>query len=107
MIVLANSFTMIREAEAIERSPYHFKCFFDSAIEYEIVTICRLLGYYGNLTILVDHFLELFAQSATYRKQAAYCLKEVLNGLRNPPEFVEKSVSRHSYDADELDAFVR
>jgi len=98
---------MIQEAETVERSRYHFKCFINVTIESEIVSICRLLGYYGNLTILVDHFFDLFVQTALYRKQAAYCLKEIIAGLRIPPSYAMQSSTTQKYEAAELESMVR
>lgn len=98
---------MIHDAEMAEQSRYNFKSFIDRTIETEIISICRLLGHYGNLEILVDHFMDMFIQSAVYRKQAAYCLKEIIAGVHSPPAFVQQSVSKHSYNTDELDSVVR
>jgi hypothetical protein len=107
MLHLGTPGKMIQEAEMAEQSRYHFKSFVDRTIELEIMSICRLLGHYGNLNILVDHFMDLFVQSAMYRKQAAYCLKEILAGVNSPPAFVQQSVSKHVYETDELDSMVR
>ena len=38
--------------------------------------------------MLVDHFLELFRQSAHSRKQAAFCLNEILGGINQGPSAV-------------------
>jgi len=54
-------------------------------IEAEIIQVCQLLGYYGDLQLLVDHFLELFAKSSVYRKQVAFCLNEIMTGAVRPP----------------------
>lgn len=102
------SSSLIPEAEMVERPPYHFQCFIDRTIQTEINSICRLLGYYGNLNILLDHFMELFVQTAAYRKQAAYCMNEIIAGLYSPPTFVSQTVGKpQRYEIAELDSMVR
>lgn len=39
-----------------------------------------VLGYYGNIHLLTDHFLDLYQQSQAYRKQAAMVLNEIIRG---------------------------
>ena len=92
---------------AVERSIYNFKCFRDHAIECEIKFICRLLGYYGNIVILLDHFLELFVQSSSYRKQAAFCLNEIVAGLHSPPASVPRCNGQHRFIDAKLESMVR
>ena len=69
----------------VDRPRNYYKCFVSRDIEAEIIHVCQLLGYYGDVQLLVDHFLELFAKSAVYRKQAAFCLNEVITGTARPP----------------------
>lgn len=38
------------------------------------------VGYYGNIYLLTDHFLDLYRQSLAYRKQAAMVLNEIARG---------------------------
>ncbi|KAG1926751.1 TELO2-interacting protein 1 homolog isoform X2 [Pimephales promelas] len=58
----------------------YFLYFTDERIFSALGKICRMLGYYGNLYLLVDHFLELYKESSVYRKQAALVLNEVIVG---------------------------
>lgn len=37
-------------------------------------------GYYGDIYLLTDHFLDLYQQSSAYRKQAAMVLNEMVRG---------------------------
>ncbi|KAL2103906.1 hypothetical protein ACEWY4_000774 [Coilia grayii] len=57
-----------------------FLYFTDDRIHVVIREICQMLGYYGNLNILVDHFLDLYRESSMYRKQSVLVLNEVVAG---------------------------
>ncbi|XP_058535536.1 TELO2-interacting protein 1 homolog isoform X1 [Ochotona princeps] len=58
----------------------YFRFFTDERIFLLLRQVCQLLGYYGNLYLLVDHFLELYHESVIYRKQAAMILNELVAG---------------------------
>ncbi|XP_056279886.1 TELO2-interacting protein 1 homolog [Pseudoliparis swirei] len=58
----------------------HFLFFTDGKIFSALMEICRTLGYYGNIYLLTDHFLDLYRQSSAYRKQAAMVLNEIVRG---------------------------
>ncbi|XP_029579011.1 TELO2-interacting protein 1 homolog isoform X1 [Salmo trutta] len=58
----------------------HFLYFTDERIFSLLKEICRVLGYYGNVYLLVDHFMDLYKESSVYRKQAAMVLNEVITG---------------------------
>lgn len=58
----------------------HFVYFTDDKIYSVLMEICRTLGYYGNLYLLTDHFLDLYRQSSVYRKQAAMVMNEIIRG---------------------------
>ncbi|XP_067226920.1 TELO2-interacting protein 1 homolog [Chanodichthys erythropterus] len=58
----------------------YFLYFTDERIFSTLGKICRMLGYYGNLYLLVDRFMELYRESSVYRKQAALVLNEVIVG---------------------------
>ncbi|XP_078092533.1 TELO2-interacting protein 1 homolog [Mustelus asterias] len=58
----------------------YFKYFTEECIFALLQQICRLLGYYGNLYLLVDHFMNLYQESVVYRKQAAIVINELLLG---------------------------
>ncbi|CAK6955101.1 TELO2-interacting protein 1 homolog [Scomber scombrus] len=58
----------------------HFLYFTDEKILSVLMEICRTLGYYGNIYLLTDHFLDLYRQSSAYRKQAAMVLNEIVRG---------------------------
>ncbi|XP_063063959.1 TELO2-interacting protein 1 homolog [Engraulis encrasicolus] len=57
-----------------------FLYFTDDKIHSVIREICQMLGYYGNLNILVDHFLDLYRESSMYRKQSVLVLNEIIAG---------------------------
>ncbi|KAH0619335.1 hypothetical protein JD844_019371 [Phrynosoma platyrhinos] len=58
----------------------YFRFFTDDRILPLLQQICRVLGYYGNIYLLVDHFMELYGESALYRKQAALVVNELVAG---------------------------
>ncbi|KAG2461896.1 TTI1 protein, partial [Polypterus senegalus] len=58
----------------------YFKYFTSNVIFERIQQICRILGYYGNLYLLVDHFMDLYRKSVVYRKQAAMVINELIAG---------------------------
>ncbi|KAL1021069.1 hypothetical protein UPYG_G00008320 [Umbra pygmaea] len=58
----------------------HFLYFTDERIFSILKEICRMLGYYGNMYLLVDHFMDLYKETSVYRKQAAMVLNEVVTG---------------------------
>ncbi|XP_061864980.1 TELO2-interacting protein 1 homolog isoform X2 [Colius striatus] len=62
------------------RQRKHFRFFAEERVFRLLQQVCRVLGYYGNLYLLVDHFLGLYVESGAYRKQAAMVLNELLAG---------------------------
>nr|XP_003467697.1 TELO2-interacting protein 1 homolog isoform X1 [Cavia porcellus] len=58
----------------------YFRFFTDERVFLLLQQVCQLLGYYGNLYLLVDHFVELYHESVAYRKQAAMILNELVTG---------------------------
>ncbi|XP_074654350.1 TELO2-interacting protein 1 homolog [Tubulanus polymorphus] len=58
-----------------------FKYFTDKNIQKQLLTACRCLGYYGDIDVLLDHFLEQVHASSVYRKQAILVINEIVFGL--------------------------
>eukprot|EP00070_Physeter_catodon_P048974 XP_028355868.1 TELO2-interacting protein 1 homolog isoform X2 [Physeter catodon] len=58
----------------------YFRFFTDERVFLLLRQICQLLGFYGNLYLLVDPFMELYHESVVYRKQAAMILNELVIG---------------------------
>ncbi|NWR43363.1 TTI1 protein, partial [Regulus satrapa] len=58
----------------------YFHFFTEERVLQLLQQVCRVLGYYGNLYLLVDHFMGLYNESGLYRKQAAMILNELLTG---------------------------
>ncbi|KAK2529200.1 Tti1 [Columba livia] len=58
----------------------YFRFFTEEKVFQLLQQVCRVLGYYGNLYLLVDHFTALYSESGMYRKQAAMVLNELLAG---------------------------
>ncbi|XP_071805333.1 TELO2-interacting protein 1 homolog [Asterias amurensis] len=58
----------------------YFKHFTDDKIYKAVVQVCHLLGLYGNITLLVDHFLDLFHETSSHQKQAVLILNEIMLG---------------------------
>nr|XP_046252563.1 TELO2-interacting protein 1 homolog isoform X2 [Scatophagus argus] len=85
----------------------HFLYFTDEKIFSVLMEICRTLGYYGNIYLLTDHFLDLYQQSSAYRKQAAMVLNEIVRGAAGIAVAAESQgseghVQRHSLTQEEL-----
>ncbi|XP_070765827.1 TELO2-interacting protein 1 homolog [Enoplosus armatus] len=68
------------DAYAAHMQRKHFLYFTDEKIFSALREICRTLGYYGNIYLLTDHFLDLYQMSSAYRKQAAMVLNEIVRG---------------------------
>ncbi|XP_010134941.1 PREDICTED: TELO2-interacting protein 1 homolog, partial [Buceros rhinoceros silvestris] len=58
----------------------YFRFFTEEKVFQLLQQVCRVLGYYGNLYLLVDHFMGLYGESGLYRKQAAMVLNELVAG---------------------------
>ncbi|XP_039555650.1 TELO2-interacting protein 1 homolog [Passer montanus] len=58
----------------------YFRFFTEEKVFQLLQQVCRVLGYYGNLYLLVDHFMGLYNESGLYRKQAAMILNELVTG---------------------------
>ncbi|KAM6378637.1 TELO2-interacting protein 1 homolog [Pluvialis apricaria] len=58
----------------------YFRFFTEEKVFQLLQQVCRVLGYYGNLYLLVDHFMGLYGESGMYRKQAAMVLNELIAG---------------------------
>ncbi|XP_032206592.1 TELO2-interacting protein 1 homolog isoform X2 [Mustela erminea] len=58
----------------------YFRFFTDERLFLLLQQLCQLLGFYGDLCLLVDHFMELYHESVVYRKQAAMILNELVVG---------------------------
>ncbi|XP_031724708.1 TELO2-interacting protein 1 homolog isoform X1 [Anarrhichthys ocellatus] len=85
----------------------HFLYFTDEKIFSALMEICRTLGYYGNIYLLTDHFLDLYQQSSAYRKQAATVLNEVVRGaagiaVATEGHGLESEVRGHSASQEDL-----
>ncbi|NXT92525.1 TTI1 protein, partial [Anhinga rufa] len=62
------------------RQKKYFRFFTEEKVFQLLQQVCRVLGYYGNLYLLVDHFMGLYGESSMYRKQAAMVLNELIAG---------------------------
>ncbi|XP_068453490.1 TELO2-interacting protein 1 homolog isoform X3 [Clinocottus analis] len=69
-----------KDSYAAHTQRKHFLYFTDGKIFAALMEICRTLGYYGNIYLLTDHFLDLYRRSSAYRKQAAMVLNEIVRG---------------------------
>ncbi|XP_071767251.2 TELO2-interacting protein 1 homolog [Centroberyx gerrardi] len=68
------------DPQAAHTQRKHFLFFTDEKVFSALMEICRTLGYYGNIYLLTDHFLDLYRESSAYRKQAAMVLNELVRG---------------------------
>ena len=90
-----------------ERPRNYYKNFVCRDVETEIIQVCQLLGYYGDIQLLVDHFLELFTKSSVYRKQAAFCLNEIITGSVRPPAMAWEHTALKTDNSANIDCIVR
>ncbi|XP_054029498.1 TELO2-interacting protein 1 homolog, partial [Dryobates pubescens] len=58
----------------------YFRFFTEEKVLRLLQQVCRVLGYHGNLYLLVDHFTGLYRRSGLYRRQAAMVLNELVTG---------------------------
>nr|XP_014351079.1 PREDICTED: TELO2-interacting protein 1 homolog isoform X2 [Latimeria chalumnae] len=72
--------TVLKNRDMITRHKKYFLYFTDEKILTLLCQVCRVLGYYGNLFLLVDHFMDLYRESVVYRKQAAMVINELVVG---------------------------
>ncbi|PIK49361.1 hypothetical protein BSL78_13751 [Apostichopus japonicus] len=73
----------------------NFKNFSNEKILSAIHKICNLLGYYGDIMLLVDHFLDIYRHSDLHCKQACLVLNHILRGalIVQPSELLEQQES--------------
>ncbi|XP_014675715.1 PREDICTED: TELO2-interacting protein 1 homolog [Priapulus caudatus] len=70
-----------KEVQTQTKARKTFSSFSNEKIYMEIMLACRLLGHYGDVDILVDHFMDLFRDSAIHRKQVILILSNVMLGV--------------------------
>ncbi|KAK3104535.1 hypothetical protein FSP39_004461 [Pinctada imbricata] len=58
----------------------NFKHFHDRRIHLELQKVCRLLGFYGDITLLIDHFLDIFHETILHKMQATLLINELILG---------------------------
>ncbi|XP_078616742.1 TELO2-interacting protein 1 homolog [Branchiostoma floridae x Branchiostoma japonicum] len=77
-----------------------FRHFRDTRVYDLLRQICQLLGYHGDLSLLVDHFLDLYQQSAIHRKQAILILNQILLGSTGTelPDVAARPASEETTD---------
>lgn len=78
-----------------------------TALSNKYIPLFLSLGYYGNIYLLTDHFLDLYQQSSVYRKQAAMVLNEIIRGaagiaVATEGQGVESQVRGHSPTQEDL-----
>nr|XP_022346187.1 TELO2-interacting protein 1 homolog [Crassostrea virginica] len=87
----------------------NFKHFHDKKIERELKNVCRLLGYYGSISLLVDHFLDLFHDSILHKMQATMIINELMMGAvgEGVNSYQEKDFEkRRENNIEELESIV-
>lgn len=84
------------DASEVQRQRKYFLYFTDDKIFSALKQVCRMLGRYGNLYLLVDHFLELYKESSVYRKQAALVLNEIVSGAAGVGADILRRVDQNS-----------
>lgn len=65
-----------------------FTHFREERIESLIYEVCRLLGCYGNPSVVVDHLLDIYRALPSQRKEVLIILSHVLIGVGGLKEMV-------------------
>ena len=68
-VIAERSSGVMNPSGHIQRPRKYFKHFVDEKIHAAVIRICRLLGYYGDISVIIDHLLDAFHQGPMYRKQ--------------------------------------
>ncbi|CAG2207626.1 TTI1 [Mytilus edulis] len=69
-----------KEIPDILQPKKYFRHFHDKKIYHEFRNVCRLLGYYGDINLLTDHFLDIFHDTILHKMQATLILNEMVMG---------------------------
>ncbi|XP_043946133.1 TELO2-interacting protein 1 homolog isoform X2 [Protopterus annectens] len=83
----------------------HFRYFTDEQIFTLLQQLCRVLGYYGNHYLLIDHFIDLYRESAVYRKQACLIINELIIGASGM-DLEELHETENPISTDDLKAVI-
>ncbi|KAK7093641.1 hypothetical protein V1264_007349 [Littorina saxatilis] len=71
----------------------HFR---DDNVKAGLLKACRLLGFYGDLSILVECFLDLYRESAAHQLSCVLIINEILAGHGERKDTVEGVFSTES-----------
>ncbi|XP_053379957.1 TELO2-interacting protein 1 homolog [Mercenaria mercenaria] len=98
------------EAFSIVRPRKYFKHFNNDRIFQKVQGVCHLLGYYGDIHLLIDHFLDIFHESSMFKLQATLVINEIMLGTTGELVCTSntkngKSWNKHS--RDEIDSVIR
>ncbi|XP_071144765.1 TELO2-interacting protein 1 homolog isoform X1 [Mytilus edulis] len=69
-----------KEIPDILQPKKYFRHFHDKKIYHEFRNVCRLLGYYGDINLITDHFLDIFHDTILHKMQATLILNEMVMG---------------------------
>lgn len=69
-----------KEIPDILQPKKYFRHFHDKKIYHEFRNVCRLLGYYGDINLLTDHFLDIFHDTILHKMQATLIINEMVMG---------------------------
>lgn len=58
----------------------YFKHFTNYRVFEKVQGVCHLLGYYGDIHLLMDHFLDIFHESSIFKLQATLAINEIMLG---------------------------
>ncbi|XP_064596602.1 TELO2-interacting protein 1 homolog [Liolophura sinensis] len=94
-------------SSVIQRPRKYFRHFSDERVLQELVHVVRLLGYYGDADILVDHFLDVFHESKVYRLPSTFILNEILVGTVTVDDTVQYHQQMVPKDKVILESLIR
>ncbi|XP_052824951.1 TELO2-interacting protein 1 homolog isoform X2 [Octopus bimaculoides] len=69
-----------RMITSVQQPRKTYKHFHSDLILEELKLVLRYLGMYGDLNLLIDHFLDMFHETSLHRLQATYIINQILDG---------------------------
>ncbi|KAL5015266.1 hypothetical protein ScPMuIL_009536 [Solemya velum] len=102
----AASFEKLGRHDIIKPRKY-FKHIHSEVLIQELQNVCRLLGYYGNLHILTDQFLNMFCD-CTHKMAATLILNEIMLGAAGMEVSIPiNKTDRSHHEVEDLENVVR
>ncbi|XP_052760793.1 TELO2-interacting protein 1 homolog [Mya arenaria] len=88
----------------------YFKRFTNERIFDRVRGVCQLLGYHGDVHLLVDHFLDIFHETSLFKLQATLVINEIMLGTTGETAYTNNTKNGRkwqNHSKDELCTVVR